>query len=367
MNLTEKVKNLPLTPGVYLMKDSLGNIIYVGKAKALKRRVQSYFQDSKSHSPKVKRLVKNIKDLDYTLTDTEFEAFMLECKLIKEIKPPYNKKMKNPLAYTYIVIRTDGNRRRIEVSYDPGDGVKQGDRRLLFGPYTSRNTVERAVQGVLESYSILCSNPPSTKASLCLNHSLGLCIGMCAGGESLAVYNGIMDRIVALLDGTDISVLEGMEQRMAAAAENYNYEVAAKYRDSIGAVRSLLQKEKVIEFAGANQRIAMVEPINNQTLKLLLLQGNRILFQTKLESEYFRNASLKAKITTIIRDNFRKSPLQRSGDISRHEIDEAQIIYSYLKSSSCSHIIIRDEWLNPENEAIMDESVGEMLLKCYSS
>ncbi|MFF2017890.1 GIY-YIG nuclease family protein [Paenibacillus sp. NPDC058177] len=366
MNLTEKVKNLPLTPGVYLMKDSLGNIIYVGKAKALKRRVQSYFQDSKSHSPKVKRLVKNIKDLDYTLTDTEFEAFMLECTLIKELKPPYNKKMKNPLAYTYIVIRTESDRRRIEVSYDPGDGAEQGDERLLFGPYTSRSTAERAVQGVLESYSILCSNPHSKTASLCLNHSLGLCIGMCAGGEALDTYNGIMDRFVSLLDGTDMSILEGMEQRMADAAENYNYEAAAKYRDYIGAVRSLLQKEKVIEFAGANQRIAMVEPINDRTLKLLLLQGNRILFQTKLESEDFSNASLQTEITTIIRDNFRSSPLQRSADISRHEIDEAQIIYSYLKGNSCSHMIIREEWLTPENDAAINDAVREMLLNCYA-
>ncbi|MFC3747350.1 GIY-YIG nuclease family protein [Paenibacillus sp. GCM10012306] len=366
MNLTEKVKNLPMTPGVYLMKDSLGNIIYVGKAKALKRRVQSYFQDSNSHSPKVKRLVKNIRDLDYTLTDTEFEAFMLECTLIKELKPPYNKKMKNPLAYTYIVIRTDGQRRRIEVTPDLGDGAERSDGRLFFGPYTSRSTVERAIQGVLESYSILCSNPHSKKASLCLNHSLGLCIGMCAGGEALTIYNRIMDDFVALLDGTDLRILEGMEQRMAAAAENYNFEVAAKYRDYIGAVRSLLQKEKVIEFAGANQRIAMVEPINDQILKLLLLQGNRILFQTKLELEYFRNASLQAEITTIIKDVFRGHNFTGSAAVSRYEIDEAQIIYSYLKGSSCNHIIVSEEWLAPENDTVIDDAVREMLLNCYA-
>ena len=105
MNLTEKVKNLPSSPGVYLMKDSRGSIIYVGKSKHLKQRVQSYFQNSKNHSPKIIKLVNHLKDFDYILTDTEFEAFLLECQLIKEIKPIYNTQMKNPLSYAYIVIK----------------------------------------------------------------------------------------------------------------------------------------------------------------------------------------------------------------------------------------------------------------------
>jgi excinuclease ABC subunit C len=104
LDLKEKIKNLPSSSGVYLMKDSLQSIIYVGKSKNLKSRVSSYFVNSKSHSPKVVKLVKNIKDFEYSLTDTEFEAFMLECKLIKKIKPIYNKKMKSPLSYTYIKI-----------------------------------------------------------------------------------------------------------------------------------------------------------------------------------------------------------------------------------------------------------------------
>ncbi|MFC6647946.1 GIY-YIG nuclease family protein [Paenibacillus rhizoplanae] len=99
--LTDKVAGLPLTPGVYLMKDGLGHVIYVGKAKQLRKRVQSYFYNNKGHSPKVKQLVKHIRDLDYRLTDTELEAFMLECQLIKEIKPMYNRKMKSARLQLY--------------------------------------------------------------------------------------------------------------------------------------------------------------------------------------------------------------------------------------------------------------------------
>lgn len=350
--------NLPLTPGVYLMKDGHGHIIYIGKAKQLKRRVKSYFQNSKSHSPKVKQLVRNIKDLDIIHTDTEFEAFMLECKLIKEIKPMYNKKMKNPQAYTYIVIGADEKIRSLEITYDPV--AQEGAQ--IFGPYTSRSTVERAVQGIKESSRILCSNP-SFKNSLCLNHSLGLCIGMCAGGESAAKYNEIMDKIIALLNSTDSNILKEMEQRMTEAAEHYDFETAAKYRDYIGAVNFLIQKEKVIEFAQENQNIAILEAMNEQTLKLILLKGNRILSHTKLPYDQPNITHLQAAIKSEIISTFQSEPNQTPVAISRHDIDEAQIIYSYLKSSYCSYIIVLEEWFaaEPENLSNLDAAVDELL------
>ncbi|WP_405169024.1 GIY-YIG nuclease family protein [Paenibacillus sp. FSL H3-0286] len=338
------------------MKDNLGHIIYVGKAKQLKRRVQSYFQNSKSHSPKVKQLVRNIKDLEIILTDTEFEAFMLECKLIKEIKPMYNKKMKNPQAYTYIVIGADEKIRSLEITYDPA--VKEGTQ--VLGPYTSRSTVERAVQGIKESSKILCSNP-SFKNSLCLNHSLGLCIGMCAGGDAAVQYNKIIDRVIGLLNGSDSSILEEMEQRMAVAAEHYDFETAAKYRDYIGAVSFLIHKEKVIEFAQENQNIAVLEAMNEQTLKLILLKGNHILSHTKLQYDQPDITHLQAAIKSAIMTTFHSEPNQTPAAIGRHEIDEAQIIYSYLKSSSCSYIIIQEDWLAAEQRSNIETSVNELL------
>lgn len=356
IDLSEKLKSLPLTPGVYLMKDGLGHIIYVGKAKQLKRRVKSYFQNSKSHSPKVKQLVRHIKDLDIILTDTEFEAFMLECKLIKEIKPMYNRKMKNPQAYTYIVIGTDDKMHSLEITYDPA--VQKGNH--IWGPYTSRSTVERAVQGIKESSKILCSNP-SFKNSLCLNHSLGLCIGMCAGGDAAVQYNTIIDKVIALLNGTDSSLLVEMEQQMTEAAEQFDFETAAKYRDYIGAISFLNHKEKVIEFAAENQNIAILEAMDEQTLKLILLKGNRILAHTKLEYAQPDITYLQAVITSAIMDTFCGELNQAPAAITRHEIDEAQIIYSYLKSSSCSYIIVQEDWLAANNHSRLDTAVDELL------
>lgn len=168
------------------MKDSLNSIIYVGKSKNLKSRVGSYFQNSKSHTPKVMKMVKNIRDFEYILTDTEFEAFMLECKLIHEIKHEYNRKMKSPMSYTYIKIGTKEKYPKIEISSECSDI----DNNLYFGPYTSRNTVERGIEGLKTWGKILCSSN-FEKASPCLNYSLGSCIGMCfsASGKNIPSYS----------------------------------------------------------------------------------------------------------------------------------------------------------------------------------
>jgi excinuclease ABC subunit C len=167
MDSKEKVKKLPSCPGVYLMKDSLGSVIYVGKSKNLKNRVGSYFQESKSHSPKVVKLVKNIKDFDHIITDTEFEAFLLENKLIKEIMPIYNKLLKSPKSYSYIKISTNEKYPLIEIS----DESDKNDGNLYFGPYTNRNTAERGLQGIKEYCRISCTGS-FQKASACLNYSL---------------------------------------------------------------------------------------------------------------------------------------------------------------------------------------------------
>ncbi|SEG25321.1 GIY-YIG nuclease family protein [Paenibacillus sp. UNC499MF] len=365
MNLAEKVKNLPLTPGVYLMKDRLGHIIYVGKAKSLKKRVQTYFQHSKAHSPKVKRLISNIRDFEIRLTDTEFEAFMLECRLIKQLKPLYNKKMKNPLAYTYLVIRSSREGlRRIDITNDPAG--QEGD--LFFGPYTSRSTVEKAVQGLRESYRILCSSPHA-KHSPCLNHSLGLCIGMCTGREdAVRAYNAILDKIISSLSGKPPVVLQDLERRMMEAAENHHFEAAAKYRDLMKTVGSLIRGEKVIGFAEEDRNIVILEPINEREAKLILVKGNRIVRDAKVAAPCGdRNGpaaphALRMGIRSAILAAFRpEEPVSPRPKISRHDIDEAQILYSFLQGSARSYLIVPGRWLVPGHEDELGEAVEELI------
>ncbi|MBX9975207.1 GIY-YIG nuclease family protein [Cytobacillus firmus] len=352
MNLPDKVKNLPLTPGVYLMKDSQGQVLYVGKAKNLKNRVQSYFRNSNNHSPKIKKLVKHLRDFDYILTDTEFEAFMLECQLIKSIKPLYNRMMKSPQSFIYISISLTGKHRKIVIAYHP----TENHGKVYFGPFTSRSNVDRALRGLKECFKLNCSNPKG-RDSACLNYSLGSCLGRCLGGPAEQQYNDILDRFIGLLKGTDMSILEDMNQMMLNASEAFDFEAASAYRDHIQAVSSLLKKEKVIEFTEENHNIAAIERLTDSTIKLFLIKRTNILFC----HNYAAAGNIEEKIKANILAYFKKEEANAAVDISRHEVDAAHIVHRFLHSASCSYLIIPENWLDPENPSTLDLALKNLL------
>ncbi|MDN3017653.1 GIY-YIG nuclease family protein [Paenibacillus sp. BSR1-1] len=354
MNIKEKVKNLPLSPGVYLMKDSQGRIIYVGKAKSLKKRVQSYFQNLKAHPQKIKKLVANLNDFDYILTDTEFEAFMLECKLIKEIKPIFNRKMKSPKSYTYIVIKMEKDYQILEVT----DKFIDNDTNQYFGPFINKYTAERAIQGLKEAFKISCSNP-FMKNGPCLNYSLGLCIGMCLGGQALDLYDNIINKIIDLLSGTDFSILEELNQSMINASEQFDFEAAAKYRNILDAINAIIYKEQVIEFTEEDKNFVVRESLTDSTFKLFFIKGNKILFSEKYHlgstTELELLSNIKEKILTY--SNKASSPAK----VSKDDLDEAQIIYSYIKSENCSFKIIPENGIESKKTALIDEALYELI------
>ncbi|MEG0774308.1 UvrB/UvrC motif-containing protein [Clostridium sp.] len=356
MDLKEKVKNLPLCPGVYLMKDSQEEVIYVGKSKSLKNRVGSYFQNFKNRSPKVEKLVMNLKNFDYILTDTEFEAFMLECKLIKEIKPIYNRLMKNPQSYVYIQINMDEVYPSIKVT----NNINENSGNVHFGPYTRKSTAERAVEGIKDYCKINCSNP-SKKNSACINYSLDLCLGMCLGNSATVEYQNIINKIISLLNGNDNRLLKEMEDMMITASEKFDFEVAAKYRDYIDGINVLINKEKVIGFTVENQNIAMIEYLNESTIKFFIIKGNKVLFSEKY---HIANVNME-EINQIIKANilfyFNDDSLNDTIEISKNEIDEAHIIYSYLKSNNCRYITFSSKWFADENNMEIDKALKELL------
>jgi excinuclease ABC subunit C len=356
-NLNEKVQNLPSTPGVYLMKDALGGILYVGKAKNLKKRVQSYFRSSANHTPKIKKLVQHLKDFDFILLDTEFEAFMLECKLIKEWKPPYNRVMKNPLSFAYIIIHMNDDFPRFEMTTSPIE--KDGD--IYFGPFTNLNTVVKGIHGILECFKVLCSNP-SQRGRACLNSSIGLCNGLCLGGPGLDQYHHIVNRIVALLSGTDKSLIKEINAMMQKASENFDFEMAAKYRDYLNAVHTLTNKEKVIEFTEGNHNIVMVEYLNEVTIKLFLIKRTKILFTIKYELGQRNVDEVKEEIRAAILTYFTSNVPSLSLEVSRDELDEAQIVYSYLKSNNCRYTIVPDKWLKSKKPNGLTKALNELII-----
>ncbi|WP_442598466.1 UvrB/UvrC motif-containing protein [Neobacillus sp. D3-1R] len=345
MKLLEKAKSLPSSPGVYFMKDARNQILYVGKAKNLRNRVISYFRNSKGHSPKIKKLVQHLQDFDYLPTDTEFEAFMLECSMIKDLKPIYNRMMKNPQSFTYIHIATKKGHQDIKITDNPNE------RDLCFGPYTSRSIVEKAILGLKEFYKIMCGNP-TKRGTACLNYSLGLCIGICLGGSAAVEYELIINKIIDLLKGTNKDVLKDMEQMMLEASERFDFENAGKYRDTMEAVQTLLYKEKVITFTEENHRILMLEPLTENTFKLFLIKRTEVLYSEKFTLETIE--MLKSHFYT----HFQMNQTLPARHVSKDELDHAQIIYSYLNKDGVKSVLLPNESLSPEKA----DSIFERLL-----
>lgn len=356
MNLKDKAKKLPSSPGVYLMKDSSSGIIYVGKSKNLRSRVQSYLQRSKVHSKKVEKLVNHLKDFDYILTDTEFEAFILECQLIKKLQPIYNKLMKSPQSYTYIMFQMDKKLPSIELT----NHINENDGSLYFGPYTSKSTVEKVINGLKDFYKMNC-NDPFNKYSPCFNYTLGLCSGICFKSLAMKEYHHIITRFIALLDGTDISILEEMNKKMIDASNHFDFERAARIRDTIEVINSLLKKEKVIEFTKENKYIVVSEFIDDHKMKLFLISRNIVLYSQIYEIDYTKFKQLSLLIKGKILAHFHSVIPLSSINISRDEIDEAQIIYSYLNSDACEYLIIPEKWLYTENHEEIDTAINDFL------
>lgn len=356
MNLPDKVKNLPSSPGVYLMKDSYGSVIYVGKSKNLKKRVQSYFRPSSNHLPKTEKLVSHLKDVDYIMTDTEFEAFLLECKLIKKLKPHYNKLMKRPQSYTYIVIKSTHDRHRLGMA----SFVNENDSSFYFGPFSNKNSVEIALQGLKKFYKIDCNallgNTP------CLNYSLGLCLGMCFQSERLEEYHHIMERIITLFQGKDNGVLKEMKKEMERAATQFDFEKAAALRDTLASIKSLLRKEEVVQFTKNNKNIIIMEAIGRYTVKLFLVKRSECLLSKRLEVS---QENMEETIKGIVEDalgRFQERSLLPA-EVEKEEIDQSQIIYSYLKSEASSYSFIPKSWIKSGNFAKLWATIKELLEK----
>lgn len=351
--LRDKLALLPAVPGVYFMKDAAGGIIYVGKSKNLKQRIQSYFHHSEAHSNKVRRMVAQIKDLDIRLTDTEFEALLLECSYIHKYKPVYNKKMKNTLAYAYIVIQPGDVRKPVKVTHHP----EEWSGGSCFGPYTSSiHRIEEAVQGMLDSFRINC-NQTSPSGRPCLNYSLGKCIGMCASDAAREEYDRIVDLILAFFSGGDRQLIMDMEQMMQEAAERYDFEGALKFRDRLNMLVPLQRKNQVIEFMKEDPCILCLEPLDAESSKLFLIHRNKVLWSGMYHNQELKTQPSQAELRSLLVTQLHTRAASSVEGLTRDEIDEAQIIYSYLQGSACRHVLLPKKWLLKENEDRLAEAI----------
>ena len=293
--LREKVKKLPLQPGIYIMKDKKGQIIYIGKAKALKNRVSSYFRSVEKHTPKVYRMVENVWDFEYIVTSSEFEALVLECSFIKQHTPKYNILLKDDKGYHYIRVG-GGEYGKITACHQP-----QKDGARYLGPYISGYVVKQTVDEVNKVFLLPTCNrnfPQEIgKQRPCLNYRIKQCMAPCSGKISPQEYAEALEEAVSFLKGSSANTQKILTQKMMQAAEAMQYEKAARYRDRIRAIQGLAENQKVVSIRYEEEDvIALVQSSVKCCAVVLQFRDYRLVdkeyFMLDELSEFAQNASL---------------------------------------------------------------------------
>ena len=277
--LREKAMKLPLTPGVYIMKNKHNEIIYIGKAKKLKNRVSQYFGCQNGHNTKVRKMVENVRDFDYILTDSEFEALVLECSLIKQNMPKYNILLKDDKGYSYIKI-TKGDYGRISACFRKDD--ENAD---YLGPYTGNFSVTNAVSQASEIFRLPTCNKVFPrdigKGRPCLNFHINRCSGVCSGKISKKDYDESLREAVEFLKGGSSAIISRLRLDMESCAENLEFEKAAKIRDKIRSVERIMSRQKVVIDGSVNEDVFAIAQRGEKACLAVLCFREGLLSSTK--------------------------------------------------------------------------------------
>lgn len=330
-DINEELKKLPTCPGVYMHKDRLGTVIYVGKAINLRNRVRQYFRNSSQHSPKVRSMVFNIAEFDYITCGTEMEALILECNLIKKYMPKYNILLKDDKTYPYIEVTMSEEFPRVIRTRE----VKRDENRY-FGPYSDSTAVWRILKMIDEMYPLKkCSTlhfPENTRP--CLNYFIGKCKGICVGKADREEYLEMIRDILGILGGKDAGVIRKLEGKMMEASDALKYEEAAKYRDYIRALRSLSEK----------QRATMVREHDIDILIPIRTHHNQIVAQYRV-----REGKMIGREIIYMNDET---------ESTREELLSAFLKQYYLSTSRIPKEVIVP--VHPEEEALISELLNHI-------
>lgn len=335
-----QLKILPEKPGVYLMKNSLGEIIYVGKAKILKNRVRQYFRNSKNHSEKVRAMVKNIAEFEYIVTDSEMEALILECNLIKKYSPKYNISLKDDKFYPFIKITTNEDFPRVFVTRNfARDGNK------YFGPYTNGAAVYETINLIRKVFPIRTCKKVIVEGGeptrTCLNFHIGKCNGPCGGYVSKEDYSKIINSVIDILNGKDKEITKELKRKMEEASMNLEFEKAASYRDKILAIEALVQKQKMFKVTDEDEDfINIYSDEKDSCIQIFFLRGGKI---TGREHFMIENTALENSSDVISQFivNFYSGATKIGKTIYVPEVSDKEVLEEFLSVKRESKVILK--------------------------
>ena len=273
MDLQTKLANLPSKPGVYLMKNDEGQIIYVGKAVNLKNRVRSYFRTQREDAAKTKALVKHIADFEYIIVDSELEALILECNLIKKYRPKYNISLKDDKTYPYLKITNEDYPRVIITRRVLKDGAR------YYGPYPSVTMLKETLELMRRIFPFRsCQQRTFNNERPCLNYHIQKCYAPCAGKISKADYNKLIDEIAQFYEGKQEHLVDRLKKEMEAASEQLEFERAARLRDQLQGIEQIITNQKAALSRDDDEDvIAMARGIGEACVQIFFVRGGKII------------------------------------------------------------------------------------------
>ena len=340
-DLEDELKKLPAKPGVYIMHDNTDTIIYVGKAVSLKNRVRQYFQSSRNHSSKIKKMVSHIAYFEYIITDSELEALVLECNLIKEHRPKYNTMLKDDKTYPFIKVTTGEAYPRVLFSRD----MKHGAGRY-FGPYTSAGAVKDTIELLCKLYKIrTCSrNLPKDegKQRPCLNYHIGQCSAPCQGYISEIEYRKNVDSVLEFLNGNYDKILKQLTAQMNDCAEKLEYEEAARFRDLIQSVKQVAQKQKITSSDGEDKDIiALAADDRDAVVQVFFIRSGRLIGREHFYVTIANEDSKEQILTTFLKQFYSGTPYIPKEIMLQYAVEDAAVIEDWLTKKRGQKVVLR--------------------------
>ena len=339
--IEEELKKLPDQPGVYIMHDSRDAIIYIGKAVSLRKRVHQYFQPSHDEGIKKAQMVKQIARFEYIVTDSELEALVLECNLIKEHRPKYNTMLRDDKTYPYIRVTLGEDFPRVLFSRQ-----QKKDKSRYFGPYTSARAVKDTIELVNKIYQLRTCNrnlPRDTgKDRPCLNYHIHQCTAPCQGYITKEAYRERVDAVVEFLNGNYAPVLKSLEEKMNTASANLEFEKAIEYRELLNSVRQIAQKQKITHTDGEDKDIiALAADDRDAVVQVFFIRDGKLIgrdhFYVKIGTE-----DTKAQIlTTFLKQFYSGTPFIPREIMLPQEIEEQEVLADWLGEKRGSKVYIR--------------------------
>ncbi|CEP85444.1 excinuclease ABC subunit UvrC [Paraclostridium sordellii] len=342
-DIQEQLKKLPSEPGVYLMKDENDKVIYVGKAISLKNRVRQYFQSSKNHTSKVKSMVKNIYKFEYIITDSELEALILECSLIKEYRPKYNVLLRDDKTYPYIKVTVNEDFPRVLK-------VRQvmKDKAKYFGPYTNTTAVNDTLEIIKNIYPIRTCNIDieraiKNKVRPCLNKHIKKCVGPCTGEVSKEEYSKMIEEIILFLSGKEEHLIDLLKEKMNKCAMEFNFEDAAMYRDKIKSLEEMTQKQKIDSITSdLNQDIiAMARAHDEACVQVFFIRNGKIVGREHYILEGVMDSTRESILSSFVKQFYMAQDYIPKEILIESDIEDSFILEEWLSDKKGQKVFIR--------------------------